>query len=99
MTDSLSVLVSLVYLNLVRIRLLQHLSNKEIYRKSVLDVLAKIEVRSAQISAKIAQISARNGWVTAEHNELYGLYPDMDTEGCGLPWPTTVSICLAHRAC
>jgi hypothetical protein len=48
---------------------------KNIYLKSVLNVLAKyLLVQTAQISTKIAQISARNGWVTAGHNKLYGLY-------------------------
>ena len=41
LTDSLSLLVLLVYLNLVRIRLLQYLSAKEIYPKSALNILAK----------------------------------------------------------
>jgi hypothetical protein len=41
LTDSLSLLMLLVYLNLVHIRLLQYLSTKEIYPKSALNILAK----------------------------------------------------------
>jgi len=42
LTDSLSLLVLLVYLNLVRIRLLQYLSTqKKFYPKSALNILAK----------------------------------------------------------
>ena len=66
-----------------------------------LDLAKKLESefpdRIRVISIRIQGVGAavRVAWTSSKAN-IVGY---MDIEGCGLPWPTALSICLAHIAC